>query len=70
MSTKYCLCCSYIGDRFSTFEELGVSKQLAETCRELGWTKPTDIQEESIPWALQGRDLIALAKTGTNSALL
>ncbi|EKX36049.1 hypothetical protein GUITHDRAFT_165849 [Guillardia theta CCMP2712] len=48
-----------------SFEDLGISEQLAETCRALGWKHPTDIQQESIPWALQGRDLIALAKTGS-----
>ena len=48
-----------------TFEELGISEQLAETCRELGWKAPSEIQQESIPWGLQGRDVIALAKTGS-----
>lgn len=31
----------------------------------MGWTKPTEIQRHSIPYALQGRDIIALAKTGS-----
>ena len=48
-----------------TFEELGLSEQLAETCGELGWKTPSEIQQEAIPWGLQGRDLIALAKTGS-----
>ncbi|CAE7724507.1 DDX47 [Symbiodinium sp. CCMP2456] len=29
------------------------------------WTKPTRIQQEAIPWALQGRDIIGLAETGS-----
>ncbi|CAE7399663.1 Ddx47 [Symbiodinium natans] len=29
------------------------------------WAKPTRIQQEAIPWALQGRDIIGLAETGS-----
>lgn len=29
------------------------------------WTAPTSIQVEAIPWALQGRDIIGLAETGS-----
>ncbi|KAL6064502.1 ribosomal RNA processing protein [Balamuthia mandrillaris] len=49
----------------TTFEELGVDEQLCEACRLLGWTKPTQIQCEAIPQALQGRDVIGLAQTGS-----
>jgi len=31
----------------------------------MGWKHPSDIQAESIPYALEGRDIIALAKTGS-----
>jgi ATP-dependent RNA helicase DDX47/RRP3 len=48
-----------------TFEDIGVSSQIASTCKELGWKAPTEIQRESIPYALAGRDVIALAKTGS-----
>jgi ATP-dependent RNA helicase DDX47/RRP3 len=40
-------------------------EQVAETCLEMGWKHPSDIQAESIPYALEGRDIIALAKTGS-----
>lgn len=40
-------------------------KELCETCRDLGWVKPTDIQSKVIPVALQGRDIIGLAETGS-----
>ncbi|XP_019849244.1 PREDICTED: probable ATP-dependent RNA helicase DDX47 isoform X2 [Amphimedon queenslandica] len=31
----------------------------------MGWTTPTDIQREAIPVALEGRDVIGLAETGS-----
>uniref|UniRef100_A0A0D6R2K4 RNA helicase n=1 Tax=Araucaria cunninghamii TaxID=56994 RepID=A0A0D6R2K4_ARACU len=48
-----------------TFASLGVCEQLAEACDSLGWKKPTTIQVQSIPLALEGRDLIGLAQTGS-----
>jgi len=48
-----------------TFESLGVCRELCEAVKHMGWDKPTDIQRDSIPYALQGRDLICLAKTGS-----
>ena len=40
----------------TTFEALGVIPELCESCKLLGWTKPTNIQRESIPIALSGTD--------------
>jgi ATP-dependent RNA helicase DDX47/RRP3 len=48
-----------------SFEALGVSSDICAACERVGWTKPTPIQQKSIPWALQKRDLIALAETGS-----
>lgn len=48
-----------------TFKELGVIDSLCEACDSLGFTKPTPIQARCIPVALQGRDLIGLAETGS-----
>ncbi|KAF9664426.1 hypothetical protein SADUNF_Sadunf16G0017700 [Salix dunnii] len=48
-----------------TFADLGLSKELVEACENLGWKKPTKIQEEAIPHALQGKDLIGVAATGS-----
>jgi ATP-dependent RNA helicase DDX47/RRP3 len=42
----------------STFESLGVSPILCEAIKSLGWTAPTEIQQQSIPYALNGRDII------------
>ncbi|KAJ6406282.1 hypothetical protein OIU84_009915, partial [Salix udensis] len=48
-----------------TFADLGICEQLVEACERLGWKNPTKIQVEAIPHALQGKDLIALAQTGS-----
>jgi ATP-dependent RNA helicase DDX47/RRP3 len=48
-----------------SFRDLGIIDALAESCEALGYTKPTPIQAESIPLALQGRDIIGLAETGS-----
>ena len=48
----------------TTFEALGVCPALCEATARLGYKHPTDIQREAIPLALQGRDVIGLAKTG------
>lgn len=37
-----------------TFESLGLIPQLCEACAEMGFKKPSNIQRESIPWALKG----------------
>lgn len=48
-----------------TFPSLQLSAPLLEVIRELGYTKPTPIQCESIPLLLKGKDLIAQSQTGS-----
>ncbi|KAL3649381.1 DEAD-box ATP-dependent RNA helicase 10 [Castilleja foliolosa] len=48
-----------------SFKDLGVNEQLAEACDDLGWKNPTKIQVEAIPVALEGKDIIGLAQTGS-----
>lgn len=48
-----------------SFQELGVIDSLCDACTALGYKAPTPIQREAIPLALQGRDLIGLAETGS-----
>ncbi|KAI9821384.1 MAG: ribosomal RNA processing protein [Thelocarpon impressellum] len=48
-----------------TFKELGIIDPLCDACASLGYKAPTPIQAEAIPFALQGRDLIGLAETGS-----
>ncbi|EFQ98228.1 ATP-dependent rRNA helicase RRP3 [Nannizzia gypsea CBS 118893] len=48
-----------------TFKDLGIIDSLCDACTSLGYKAPTPIQAESIPLALQGRDLVGLAETGS-----
>ncbi|GAB6020390.1 putative ATP-dependent RNA helicase ddx47 [Chamberlinius hualienensis] len=48
-----------------TFKSLGLTDSLCKACAELKWMEPTKIQREVIPVALQGRDIIGLAETGS-----
>ena len=48
-----------------SFDQLGLESGLLEAVRSLGYTDPTPIQEQAIPVALQGRDIIGCAQTGT-----
>ncbi|XP_049788991.1 probable ATP-dependent RNA helicase DDX47 [Schistocerca nitens] len=48
-----------------TFKDLGVVDVLCEACEQLKWKSPTKIQREAIPLALQGKDVIGLAETGS-----
>src|SRR4051812_23652990 len=47
------------------FKALGLQPPLVQATREMGYTEPTPIQQEAIPPALLGQDLIATAQTGT-----
>ncbi|CAI9752795.1 unnamed protein product [Fraxinus pennsylvanica] len=48
-----------------SFKDLGVNEQLVDACDSLGWKVPTKIQIEAIPLALEGKDIIGLAQTGS-----
>lgn len=47
------------------FEDFGIKRELLMGIFEAGFEKPSPIQEESIPVALTGRDILARAKNGT-----
>lgn len=47
------------------FSDLALAPPLLKALAEQGYDTPTPIQERSIPYLLQGRDLLGLAQTGT-----
>jgi ATP-dependent RNA helicase RhlE len=49
----------------STFAPLGLIEPLLRAVAEEGYTQPTAIQTQSIPYVLAGRDLLGAAQTGT-----
>jgi ATP-dependent RNA helicase RhlE len=48
-----------------SFQEFSLHPQVLAGVESVGYTTPTPIQEQAIPVALQGRDLLGLAQTGT-----
>src|SRR5262245_48556901 len=48
-----------------TFESLGLSGSVLNAIQHIGFKHPTPIQAKVIPLALEGRDLIGLAQTGS-----
>lgn len=48
-----------------TFDELGLSPRVLQAVNDMGFEETTPIQQQAIPIALQGRDLIGQAQTGT-----
>ena len=47
------------------FASLGLAPELVRAVVDEGYTEPTPVQREAIPLALDGRDLIGSAQTGT-----
>ncbi|XP_028835712.1 putative ATP-dependent RNA helicase DDX56 [Denticeps clupeoides] len=47
------------------FHEMGLDDRLLKAVADLGWAEPTLIQEKAIPLALDGKDLLARARTGS-----
>ena len=48
-----------------TFADLGLCPQILAALKEEGYEKPSPIQEQAIPPALAGRDVLGCAQTGT-----
>ena len=48
-----------------SFDNLGLSPILKHNLHELGYRVPTPVQAKAIPLALDGRDVLGSAQTGT-----
>ncbi|OZA27970.1 MAG: ATP-dependent RNA helicase [Hydrogenophilales bacterium 17-64-11] len=49
----------------TTFAELGLAPDILRALDDMGYASPTPIQEQVIPLALQGGDILGAAQTGT-----
>ncbi|NRB39095.1 MAG: DEAD/DEAH box helicase [Pseudomonadales bacterium] len=47
------------------FSSLSLHKQLIKACDQLGYTEATEVQKKTIPLALEGKDLLVSAETGS-----
>ena len=47
------------------FEDLNLSEKLKRALKDIGYIETTEIQKQSIPYILKGRDLIGQSQTGT-----
>ena len=48
-----------------SFSDLGLSEKVLQAVEASGYTTPTPIQTQAIPYALAGRDVLGVAQTGT-----
>ncbi len=48
-----------------SFRDTGLSEKVLAAVEAAGYTQPTPIQAQAIPHALQGRDILGIAQTGT-----
>lgn len=49
----------------TTFADLGLDSRLLQATASQGWQTPTLVQSKAIPLAIDGRDILAKAKTGS-----
>lgn len=56
-------------DEKEGFRGLGIAPGILEILEKLSFVTPTPIQEQSIPVAIEGKDLMGIAQTGTGKTL-
>jgi ATP-dependent RNA helicase DeaD len=49
----------------TSFESLGISPATRAALGEMGYQKPTQVQQETVPRAAAGHDLVVMSRTGT-----
>jgi len=49
----------------TTFKDLNLSKQLINALTDIGFDRPTPIQEKAFPIIMSGKDVVGIAQTGT-----
>ncbi len=53
----------------SGFEDLKINKSLRKAIGDIGFEKPTPVQEKAFPVIMSGKDVIAIAQTGTGKTM-
>ena len=53
----------------SAFKDLALDPRLLRSVAHLGFTEPTEIQQEAIPAVMQGKDLMVSSRTGSGKTL-
>lgn len=59
----------FLGDPPLQFSDFSLDKRLLDSLKHMGITTPTEIQEQALPIALAGKDLMASSKTGSGKTL-
>ena len=49
----------------NSFSTLGLSELRLAAVETLGWTEPTPVQRQTVPFVLERRDVVGIARTGT-----
>lgn len=53
------------GKKSGGFQSMGLSNNMYKAIKHMGYKVPTPIQRKTIPVALEGRDVVAMARTGS-----
>lgn len=59
---------NHLGGRWNlteNFSELGLSDKVTDAVTQAGYTKPTEIQAQAIPYIVHKQDVVGIAQTGT-----
>ncbi|CAG5012677.1 ATP-dependent RNA helicase RhlE [Dyadobacter sp. CECT 9275] len=52
-------------ETLNSFEQFKLNRQLLNAIEDAGYTQPTPVQEQAIPMAMAGHDVLGIAQTGT-----
>ncbi len=52
-----------------SFDQMGLSESVLQAVASMGFEEPTPIQEQTIPIAMEGRDVVGRAQTGTGKTV-
>jgi superfamily II DNA/RNA helicase len=56
-------------NKMNKFKELGINEEILKSIERLNYKEPTEIQKQTIPLMLEGKDVIAQSATGSGKTL-